>query len=72
MKLKYGGHWGGADVAEFEIDQEYDLTIEQLDDLTNRFAVKINLVKVVDPVKNTHHFEKYFYLDVARWSFKQR
>lgn len=76
MKVKYGGFWAGQDTSGFEDGHEYDLTIEQLEELTNRFSVKFNLVKVIDPSKtdkNQHtQYVKYFYLDDQKWSFKQR
>jgi len=76
MKLTFGGHWMGGDTDEFIKDQEYDITLEQLDDLSNRFDVMIHKVDILPPTMKKKQlprvYKKYLYLDNIRGMFRQR
>lgn len=62
------------DIPGFVKDQEYDLTIEQLDKLSTEYDVMIRMVNVSPDRKKTttQVFRKYFFLDHLRGMFRQR
>lgn len=62
------------DVPGFVKDQEYDLTMTQLDELSTKYDLMVRMVNVSPDRKKTtvQEFRKYFFLDHLRGMFRQR
>lgn len=62
----------GRQVPCLEKNQELDLTLEYLDQLSSQYDVMIRESRVVDPQSKAVTKKKIIYLDDLRGGFKQR